>query len=481
MDLLQAYHPTQFRERGHQLVDLLAEYLQRQIVEESDPTNSWKSPAQCYAAWEDYLKNETFDFETLVSKILEDSNHLHHPKYVGHQVGVVLPDAALMGLLGSLLNNGVAVYEVGQGAVAIERLVMKAIALYFGWSEEADGVLTSGGTLGNLTALLTARSVIASNEVWTEGHGQQLAIMVSEEAHYCVDRAVKTMGWGNKGIIKVPTDDQFRMKTELLKTLLEEAKQQGIQVVAVVGSACTTSTGTFDDLAAIGKFCQQHNIWFHVDGAHGASAVFAPMYRHLLKGIELADSVVMDFHKMLMLPALTTGVFYRNGKQSYRTFLQKAHYLWNNEEDQEWYNLGKRTYECTKLMISIKVLIVWKQYGTSAWETYVTKTFQLGNTFAKLIAAQPDFELAVSPDCNIVCFRYIPQNQAINLNYLNDTIRQYLLEDGEYYMVKTVLRGNTYLRTTLMNPFTTITHLERLLNLIREIGEENFGAMEKKL
>lgn len=472
MDLLQAYHPERFREQGHQLIDWLADYLQRQIIEEADLTNPWKAPSQQLEDWESYFKEESFDFESFVQKILASSNHLHHPKYVGHQVGVVLPETALIGLLSSLLNNGVAIYEVGQGAVALERIAIKAVATHFGWDTHADGVLTSGGTLGNLTALLTARSVKATTDVWVEGHQQQLAVMVSEEAHYCVDRAVRTMGWGEQGIIKVPTDEQFRMKTELLAPLLQQAQEKNIQVVAVIGSACTTSTGTFDDLEAIGKFCQQNNIWFHIDGAHGGAAIFAPKYCHLLNGIQLADSVVMDFHKMLMLPALTTGIFYRDGKESYRTFLQKAHYLWNSEEGQEWYNLGKRTYECTKLMMSLKVFIVLKHYGTSLWETYVTKTFELGSEFAAYLQAQPDFELAVQPDCNIVCFRYIPEAPIVALNLLNDTIRQVMLEQGEYYMVKTVLREKVYLRTTLMNPFTTIHHLEQLIDRIRGIADD---------
>ncbi|NJK83925.1 MAG: hypothetical protein HC912_09080 [Saprospiraceae bacterium] len=283
-----------------------------------------------------------------------------------------------------------------------------------------------------------------------------------------MDRAVRTMGWGEEGIIKVPTDAAFRMRTEQLGFLLEEAQQRGIQVIAVVGSACTTSTGTFDDLKAIGEFCQQHDLWFHVDGAHGAAAAFSPTYKHLVQGIELADSVVMDFHKMLLTPALTTGLWYKNGQQSYRTFHQKAHYLWNNQEEAEWFNYGKRTFECTKLMMSLKVYALIKAYGVAIWEEYVTRMFNLGKVFAKLIHQTPNFELAIEPDCNIVCFRYVPKDATQHLEQLNHQIHQNLYEQGDFYFVKTKLRGNTYLRTTLMNPFTDINHLRELLERIQQ-------------
>ncbi|MEM6698276.1 MAG: pyridoxal-dependent decarboxylase [Bacteroidota bacterium] len=458
-----AFDPETFRTQGHQLIDLLADHLKNSTTGKTTHAQQWKAPDKRLQFWQEEWQKEGFDLSTFTQQILEQSLHLHHPKYIGHQVGVSAPISVLMSLLSSLLNNGMAIYEVGQAATAIEHLLVKEIATYFGFGEQAGGILTSGGTLGNLTALLTARNIKAKGNVWQNGQQQQLAIMVSEEAHYCVDRAVRTMGWGDQGIIKVPVDEQFRMRTKLLPDLLERAEAQNIQVIAVVGSACSTSTGSFDDLTAIADFCEENDLWFHVDGAHGGAAIFSAKYRHLLKGIERADSIIMDFHKMLLTPALTTGVFYKNAQQSYQTFAQKAHYLWSNSESEEWHNLGKRTYECTKLMMSLRLYSSLKMHGFELWENYVESTFDLGKQFADLIENTPNFELAIEPSCNIVCFRYLADG---DLDQINNFIRQKLLEEGEFYIVKTQLQGKTYLRTTLMNPFTTIEHLELLLRRI---------------
>ncbi len=475
--LEQAFNPQLFEYQAEQVVQALMSYLQS-AQSEAIITNDYQSPEDSLAYWQKHFDHTPFDLKHFLQTVLDRSMHLHHPKYVGHQVGVVAPLSALMSLVSSLLNNGMAVYEVGQVSSTLERIVIKELAPYFGYGEQADGVLTSGGTLGNLTALLTARACKAKESVWENGHTHKLAIIVSEEAHYCVDRAVRTMGWGEEGAIKVPTDDRFRMRTELLESLLQEAQRKGIQVIAIVGSACTTSTGTFDDLKAIGAFCQAHDLWFHVDGAHGAAAVFSPDYQKLVDGIEMADSVVMDFHKMLLTPALTTGVFYKDGKHAYRTFHQKAHYLWNNQEETEWFNYGKRTFECTKLMMSLKVYAIMKAYGISLWEEYVTQMFDLGKEFAQLIRRTPNFELAIEPDCNIVCFRYAPK-EVEDLELLNNQIHQRLYEKGDFYFVKTKLRGNTYLRTTLMNPSTRLSHLQELLEQIEEEGIKLTQTIER--
>ncbi len=465
-DILErAFDTDHFKQQGVALLNILSDYFTAARANEIK-ANNYKSPEESLEFWKKQLKQEPFDFTTFLNDAIDQSMHLHHPRYVGHQVGVSLPSAALMGLLANVLNNGMAIYEVGQVAAPMEQVVVQSVAAQLGYGEAADGVLTSGGTLGNLTALLTARAVKAPTEVWKNGTQDQLAVMVSEEAHYCVDRAVKIMGWGEAGIIKVPTDEQFRMKIDLLETLYQKAIEQGIKVVAVVGSACTTSTGTYDNLDGIADFCQQHHLWFHVDGAHGAAAAFSARHQHLVEGMARADSIVMDFHKMLLTPALTTGVFYKEGKQSYKTFHQKAHYLWNNQDDTEWYNLGKRTFECTKLMMAARVYIQIKEYGFELWSTYVQRMFDLGKSFADLIKQAPNFELAVEPDCNIVCFRYVPFNDETDLSIVNEQIRQILYEKGDFYFVQTKLRGQTYLRTTLMNPFTTLSDLRELIKEI---------------
>jgi L-2,4-diaminobutyrate decarboxylase len=468
MDILtKAYDPETFRRQGHALIDMLADYLADATrAEPARPVIPWRNPEEELRYWAAYPDND--NPLPFLQQVLDDSIHLHQPRYMGHQVAPPAPLAALAGLVSGLLNNGMAVYEMGAPATAIERLLLQKIAPVLGFDSQADGFLTSGGTLANLSALLAARSRYPGADVWQEGCREPLALMVSEEAHYCVDRAARIMGWGEQGIIKVPVDDQYRMRTELLPALYEQAAAKGITVIAVVGSACTTSTGSFDNLEAIGQFCRQHQCWFHVDGAHGAAMAFSRQHQHVLRGLELADSVTLDFHKMLMTPAITTALVFRQGHDSYHTFRQKAQYLFGEEED--WYNMAKRSFECTKLMMSIKAYILLHTYGTALFEQYIDRVVDNGQQLARLLRERSGWQLAVPPACNIVCFRYSPKGATeADTDALNQRIRKALTESGRFYIVQTSLRGRTWLRVTLTNPFTGIAELQELLDTLETL------------
>jgi L-2,4-diaminobutyrate decarboxylase len=457
--LQQAFDPETFRQQGRELVDRLADYLQAQLSGAGGKTLEWQTPQEELDFWKNWLENPSGrpDF---FQTVLDRSIHLHNPRYMGHQVSAPAPLGALAGMVSDLLNNGMAVYEMGKAPTAMEAIVVQTAARAFGWGESAGGHLTSGGTLANLTALLAARRAKAPQDVWIEGHGEPLALMVSEEAHYCIDRAARIMGWGSEGIVKIPSDERFCMKTDLLDAIYEEETRKGKRIIAVVASACSTSTGSYDDMEAIAAFCKKRDLWLHVDGAHGACVAFAPRYRHLVKGIEKADSVTMDFHKMLLAPTLATGLFFRERKYSYQTFSQEAAYLFAQVDEEEWYNVAKRSFECTKLMMSLKVFALLQAYGQELWEEYVTYCYDLARHFARIIQSRKGWELAVEPQSNIVCFRYA---NAPGPDALNARLREAILHEGDFYIVQTRLRGRVYLRCTLVNPFTKERDLEALL------------------
>ena len=464
--LQQVFDPESFRRQGHQLIDQLADYLLRSQSRTEEQVIPWRAPEEEWLFWRDFL-DQPEDRPDFFQTVLEHSIRVQHPRYMGHQVACPAPVAALAGLVSNLMNNGTGVYEMGMASNAMEKVVVHTVTRAFGWDDRAGGHLTSGGTLANLTALLAARRAKAPTDVWVEGSHEQLALLVSEEAHYCVDRAVRIMGWGSEGIIKVPSDERYRMRTDLLESIYEQETRKGKQIIAVVGSACSTSTGSYDDLEVIAAFCRTHGLWMHVDGAHGAAAIFSSKYKHLLIGIEQADSVVMDFHKMLLTPALATGLFFREHGHSFNTFSPEAVYLFQKAGEEDWYNSAKRTFECTKLMMSAKVFSLLQAYGVALWDEYVTYCYDLGKTFARLIRQRPDWELALEPQCNIVCFRYLGNGEE-DLNALNARLRKALVEEGKYYIVQTILRGKTWLRVTLVNPGTREEDLEGLLDVLVE-------------
>jgi L-2,4-diaminobutyrate decarboxylase len=344
----------------------------------------------------------------------------------------------------------------------IERQVIRWLTELIGW-KNAEGVLTSGGAQANLTALLAARQQMAGWNVWKEGvaSGARLCILASEHAHYSVSRAAGIMGLGMDAVIKVAADDQGRMSVAALMDAHRQTIDAGCRVMAVVATAGCTPTGSIDPMAEIGAYCRQHQLWLHVDGAHGASALLSPRYRELLRGIELADSVVWDGHKLLYMPATVSAVLFRNPVHSYAAFAQEASYLFQGESsDDEAYNVSYRTLECTKRMMGLKLWAAFSLYGATGLGALVEQVFATARQLAAKLAAAPDFELLMLPQTNIVCFRHGRTGQA--------ELRQKIVESGAFHLTQVNLEGNVWLRTTVMNPFTTEHDLDALLECIRE-------------
>ena len=474
----QVFDTQDFESRGKQLLDLVSEHFQQTIHDRKKNTLSWNEPENELKFWREFFENGNID--EFFKEILNRTTHTHNPKYVGHQVGVTAPITLLSGMLSNLLNNGMAVYEMGMSPNAIEKIVAEKLCETIGYGDLSGGFITSGGTLANLTALLSARKAKVAHDVWNEGHTKPLGIMVCEEAHYCVDRAAKIMGLGEKGIIKVPANENFGMDVDQMEAYYQKSVSEGIQIFAIVGSAPSTATGAYDNLEAIQMFAERHNLWFHVDGAHGGAAIFSKKYKHLLKGAEKSDSMVIDGHKMMLMPTITTALLFNNRIHADHTFSLNADYLLSETPEEEWYNSGRRTFECTKTMMCMHWFLLLKMYGEELFDSYISRQYDLAKTFAEMLQKETDFEMATQPMSNIVCFRFTnPQMTLEESNEINAKIRQQLLEEGEFYMVQTKLRGVHYLRTTLMNPFTTMEHLELLVHKIRKASENMLPAAKQ--
>jgi L-2,4-diaminobutyrate decarboxylase len=466
-----AFDPEVFRALGHGFVDRLADHLAAAAAR-CLPVLPAGDPLALLERWPaEFPATSATDPLALITRVIAESNHLHDPRYVGHQVTSPLPLAALCELVSALLNNGMAVFEMGPAATAMERAVVRWMAGALGMGAGADGLLTSGGSVGNLTALLAMRQACSGFDAWREGAagGPPLCVLLSEQTHYCSGRALRIMGLGDGGVGRVPVDERFRMRAEALPAALAAAERSGRRVVAVVASAGSTATGAFDPLDAIADFCAAHGLWLHVDGAHGASLALSAAHRERLRGIDRADSVVWDAHKMLLMPALSTAVLFRDGRRSYGAFAQEASFLFAGQRpEDEWYNVAGRTLECTKRMMSLALYTTLSVYGPGLLGEYVAQTIELARAFADRLAAAADFQLAVVPECNIVCFRHVPTGvPAAALDELQARIRQRLLVDGSFYLVQTRLGEALYLRTTIINPRTTLDDLLALMDAVR--------------
>jgi L-2,4-diaminobutyrate decarboxylase len=404
-------------------------------------------------------------FETFLERYLADSIRMHHPGYLAHQVAVPDHPTALADLVHGVINNPMAIYEMGPSAAAVELVVLDWMLEKVGWKKDGQtgtGVLTHGGSLANLTALLAARAQTAP-EVWDEGTRGDLAILVPQSCHYSVARAASIIGLGSKSMNPLDVDENEVINPDRLPAALNRVKEKGKRAVALVASACATGTGLHDPLEEIGSFCREEGLWLHVDGAHGASALVSEKERRHLKGVESADSLTWDAHKMLRTSGLCTAVLFRDAQALDRAFQEEASYLFYGDEGQG-VDLIHRTVECTKAALGMKVFLMLAWRGERGVARYIEQQYELTRRLHQKIQSRHHFECPHVPEANILCFRYTGDDA------LQVSIRERLLEEGRFHISSTEIRGKRYLRLTVMSPQTTEETIEDMLDDIERIA-----------
>jgi L-2,4-diaminobutyrate decarboxylase len=475
-----AYDPERFRSEGHRVIDALADALvgwqNRQGV-----VLPWQRPDDAMHRWADLESGPNassergrVDLVDSLRQVIASSTALMHPHCMAHQVPPPLPGAALAELVSAVLNNGMAVYEMGPAAVPIELAVVDWMRRQLGFSDPAGGILTSGGSVGNLTALLAMRQVKAGFDAWREGtrRGPPLAVITSADAHYSIARTLGIMGWGEAGAIAAPVDARHHLTARAASEALAEARARGIRVIGIVAAAGSTATGAFDPLDELADLAADEQLWLHVDAAHGGGLALSPTHRDKLRGIARADSVVWDAHKMLMMPALVTAVLFKNAGHAYDAFAQQASYLYARASaESQWWNLGTRTLECTKRMMAIELWCTLRVHGEQVFADIVDRLLELGAAFATKLERASDFELALTPEANIVCYRYRPAGlvPGPELDSLNQSLRSRVAEDGRFYIAGTQLNSGYYLRSAIMNPLISLDDLDQLIDHLRTL------------
>ena len=306
-------------------------------------------------------------------------------------------------------------------------------------------------------------------------------IVVQGDAHYSVARAAGIIGLGTQNVRRAALDERRKLDPQKLDEQLAELISQGHRVVAVSACACATPIGAFDPLRDIAAVCRKHGVWMHVDAAHGGAALMSRRYRHLLDGVDQADSIVWDAHKMMFMPALCAFVLYRDKRHRFETFRQVAPYLFDpSAPGMAEYDSGMLTLECTKRAAAFGLWGTWSLFGPTLFEDLVDVTFDLGRVFYERLLAAEDFLPLHEPECNIVAFRHVPAAMKSAppeiLGAFQRELRRRLIESGKFYIVQTNHGGVGALRVTIINPLTTAHDLDDLLTTLREVGVEVLKA-----
>ncbi|MGH7668361.1 MAG: pyridoxal phosphate-dependent decarboxylase family protein [Gemmatimonadaceae bacterium] len=411
----------------------------------------------------------------LGTDVIADSNHLYHPRYMGHQMSASLPAAIWTESLIGALNQSVAVFEMSPVGTVLETQVVGWMCELAGFGPGAGGTLTSGGTEATQTALLAARAA-AMPDAWAEGVGVNPPVVVyGEHAHYAVSRAVGVMGLGVNNAVKIPSRDH-RMDVRALRETLGRLASEQRRVIAVVATAGSTATGSFDDLDAIGSLCESAGLWFHVDGAHGASALLSSEHRHCMRGVERAQSIAWDPHKMMLLPLSAGALLVRDERALEGAFVQQAPYLFHGADtagaERRW-DQGTRSAQCSRRMDVLKLWVALQRYGADGLGALYDRMCALARAMYNEVARHPQLEALHEPESNILCFRWVGDGgaSAEQLDAVNRELRERYNASGHGWITATELDGRRVLRVTIMNPRTTPAHCREVVEALIATAE----------
>jgi aromatic-L-amino-acid/L-tryptophan decarboxylase len=368
---------------------------------------------------------------------------------------------ALADLLASALNLDTCWWRGGAGPSHVEVTVLRWFMQWIGYPPSADGVLTSGGSAANMTALACAREHLAGPM------RDDLTVYVSDQSHSSVARACRALGFRPERLRVLPVDDRFRLRVDVLEHALEQDRRSGLVPLAVCANAGTTNTGAIDPLPELAAVCAEHGSWLHVDGAYGAFAALTERGRDALRGIELADSVTLDPHKWLFQPFECGALLVRRRDALRNAFAITPDYLRDVEAGSEP-NFSDRGLQLTRYSRALKVWLSVQTFGLSAFRQAIDHGLDLAREAASWVEAAPNLELLAPPTLGIVAVRRHPSgvDDEERLSRLNEGLVAEIERSGELLVSSTRLRGRTAVRLCFLNPTTTRAHAERAVEML---------------
>ncbi|MGP9020715.1 pyridoxal phosphate-dependent decarboxylase family protein [Streptomyces sp. BR1] len=405
---------------------------------------------------------------------LRDAVYFHHPRYLGHLNCPVVIPAVLGEAVLSAVNSSLDTWDQSAGGTLIERRLIDWTAGRVGYGPGADGVFTSGGSQSNLQALLLAREEAKPPN--GEGLGK-LRIFSSECSHFSVQKSAQLLGLGRSAVVSIPCDHDKRMQTVALARALEKCVAEGNVPMAVVATAGTTDFGSIDPLPEIAELCAQYGAWFHADAAYGCGLLVSPTRRHLLEGIERADSVTVDYHKSFFQPVSSSAIVVKDGT-TLRHATYHADYLNPRRAAEERIpNQVDKSLQTTRRFDALKLWMTLRTMGADGVGCLFDEVCELAGEGWRLLAADPRYDVVVEPSLSTLVFRYIPDavTSPAEIDRANLYARKALFASGEAVVAGTKTGGRQYLKFTLLNPETTVHDIAAVLDLIAGHAEQYLG------
>ncbi|KFI10667.1 putative pyridoxal-dependent aspartate 1-decarboxylase [Vibrio coralliilyticus] len=491
----------------------LNQFLREHIVAEEKPLREIEKDFSNASLPEqpEFVSEHT---QHLLDTLVSHSVHTSAPSFIGHMTSALPYFLMPLSKIMIALNQNLVKIETSKAFTPLERQVLGMLhrlvynqndEFYAKWMHSANhslGAFCSGGTIANITALWVARNnaLKATGDfkgVEKEGlfkamkyYGYEgLAVLVSERGHYSLKKAADVLGIGQEGLVAIKTDTNNRICPQALQEKITQLKQQNIKPFAVIGVAGTTETGSIDPIADIAAICQRESCHFHIDAAWGGATLMSNNYRHLLDGVELADSITIDAHKQLYIP-MGAGMVLFKDPEAMKSIEHHAQYILRKGSK----DLGSHTLEGSRSGMAMLVYAAMHIISRPGYELLIDQSIEKAKYFAELIKQQNDFELVSEPELCLLTYRYIPaeirsalekagpkQKSEINelLNELTKFIQKRQRETGKSFVSRTRLnpeqwdRMNTIVfRVVLANPLTGRDILSMVLEEQREIAKQ---------
>lgn len=402
-----------------------------------------------------------------------------HPRFMGWVHGGGNPVGMLADFLAAGLNANLGGRD--HAPIDMERQVIAWAAEMLGFPAGSSGVLVTGTSIANLIGVLVARTASEGLAVRRTGAGGRgLVAYTSAAAHGCLPRAMDMAGLGSDALRMIPFDERGRLRVDALIESIARDRSSGLRPFLIAGTAGTVDIGAVDDLAALADVAERESLWFHVDGAFGATARLAPRIAPLLDGIERADSVAFDFHKWAQVPYDAGCIVVRDGARQQDAFGAGAAYLRREQRGLAsggvWpCDLGP---DLSRGFRALKVWMTLSVYGADALGAVIQQTCDLAAALAALIDQQPDLERRAPVALNIVCFRYIAATG--DLDRLNADIVADVQEAGIAAPSTTMVNGALAIRAAIVNHRTTEADIRTMLDAVIAAGKRRAGGSAKE-
>ena len=461
---------NEFRDLGHTVVDLLADYFDhiedRRVFPEVEP----RTVNQLFA---EPLPQDPSSPEDVLGelklKLLPYCTHVGHPGYMGLITPSPSPVGAVADFICSAINQNVGAYSIGPSAVAMERRVVRWLTDLCGYDENAGGNLTSGGMMANFIGLKVGRDKVTQDRGQYEGIRDPWAVYVSEERHVSIDKAVDCIGLGRNALRALPTDANFQVRLDALEEAIAHDKKNGIRPMCIVGVFGTTNTGAVDDIRELRRIADREGMWLHVDAAYGGGMLLSHEWPMRDRGIELADSITIDPHKWFYAPLDAGAVLVKDQRRLTASFGIKPSYL-TDELDQanERYQYYVHGFEQSRRFRSLKVWMSFKRYGARQIGDWIDNNVRQAKHLYSLAAKHPEFEAASIPPMSAICIRF--KNATLSdeaSKTLHAEVAQRVEQSGRFWISTTELKGKTWFRINPVNFRTREEHMEQLFALLQ--------------